>query len=640
MQRFLFNTLIVSSGALVLLTGYYLLSTPSAEQYEEEFDFARAQELLEQGYVDEAIPLIMSYQDKIEEQAETAFQWLDLLVAAHAKKGEVAPLLSLYQYSPDTFLHQEEAALLVANHQLTEGQLPEFQYLRDYWKGYERKEDCWFCLDADKLIKENRKQEAYRFLQSKSFYSEADAARLIRLSRLSEPKDAWSFLVQAQKKDPYSIEVRKEKALLLESMDNKEAALIEYRDLAALKPQDQSLKKMYLDQLLKNGDYKIAQDLLKDDLDENMETLLFLSRVAYPSALLDNLKAVKNTLDSTFATYQLTLPQGQFWDNDLFNKVVGNKQFLKSSKEATWMRTLSALKRGSDKEAWILLHTPPLERDQTTKDLQDALKHLLVYRGVGELEIDEEIEETDDPLNLFSYLKTLAKRAQPGQMAMETSDEIDTFLHSFEGISAVLLKAGWNEAALAIYPFNYPNNTHFEWMTTLLVNALNDNRGPRAALEFAATLYPKEGLNEPLFEIITASKLSEKRNDDVQNLARQNSEIGFQVAKMVAEILLENGKLQGAKRTIALQNRLNQSTLGQELLARIALSEGDTLTADRIYYTLRNDSLEAKSYIAKKAYKDRDWQTAKVLTEELLAQFPENETLKQNHARIQSHASQ
>jgi hypothetical protein len=82
--------------------------------------------------------------------------------------------------------------------------------------------------------------------------------------------------------------------------------------------------------------------------------------------------------------------------------------------------------------------------------------------------------------------------------------------------------------------------------------------------------------------------------------------------------------------------QLAKDTAGQEALARIALLEGDEPTADKIYLGIEKTSTEAKSYLARKAFAEKNWERAQELTEDLLKIYPANQVLKDNLQKIKN----
>jgi hypothetical protein len=65
-------------------------------------------------------------------------------------------------------------------------------------------------------------------------------------------------------------------------------------------------------------------------------------------------------------------------------------------------------------------------------------------------------------------------------------------------------------------------------------------------------------------------------------------------------------------------------------LARAALSEGKPSEAEALYRGIEQDSVEARAYLARKAYSEKNWKVARKYTQELLAIMPDQLELRSN----------
>ena len=62
--------------------------------------------------------------------------------------------------------------------------------------------------------------------------------------------------------------------------------------------------------------------------------------------------------------------------------------------------------------------------------------------------------------------------------------------------------------------------------------------------------------------------------------------------------------------------------------------KGQLSQATPLYATIEASSSEAQSYLARKAFRDKDWLRARYLTEKLLKQYPNNALLNENLKKI------
>ena len=110
--------------------------------------------------------------------------------------------------------------------------------------------------------------------------------------------------------------------------------------------------------------------------------------------------------------------------------------------------------------------------------------------------------------------------------------------------------------------------------------------------------------------------------DHLSKLAKEDNDVGMRAAWLISLILIDKGQFAEAKAIIESQPRLAENVLGKETLARIALLEGNNDLANKLYQSLEKVSAEAKSYLARKAFMDKDWKKAHELTEDLLREYP------------------
>jgi len=135
-------------------------------------------------------------------------------------------------------------------------------------------------------------------------------------------------------------------------------------------------------------------------------------------------------------------------------------------------------------------------------------------------------------------------------------------------------------------------------------------------------------------ELLVANGRVEKGLERLAVLAVEDSDVGYRAAWLLALIRLDQGNIEAAKTVLSRQVRLKNSVLGQEMLAKIALSEGRNEDARRIYAAVEKSSIEAKAYFAGRAYADNSLKVARKLSEELLLRFPDRMQLRSNLATI------
>ncbi len=653
MQR---SSLVLFGTALCLLaTGVLSFTLKSVSEKrahlnalaEEEWaSLAEAKEFLEMGLIDNALSIAANFEEAITSQSSTADDWLDLMLKAFTLKKDKKSLASLFEWSKEAFLQNEEALLLAAEYYLENNLTIEYSSLRNFWRGFEEKESAWLFLDADCLALKGQKEEAYQLLTSQSFSGKEDALRNLRLSMLfadQDPKKAWGFLVEASKKEPKNPLIISSKAHLLEKMGNVEAAKEEFELSLKLSQNSFDEEKEYVSFLLRQKEFskaipKIFSQLNDYSPKEDWYQAIFLNKVTTPLETPPKLSPIAN---DPYANYLLSLKSDELWNKRKFLELDQADEILKKEPTAFWLRLLSAFKQENLKEAWIALHTaPPLKENELS--LATSLKHLLAFRGLGVADVEEistllTTKEFTQASGFKTLLKHLARSSLPGEPPIETTEELDTFLESQEVVSALLLNEGWYEAAILLYPFEKTTQEAPQWVIEKMVKAIETNRNVAKALEFAAYHHPKYDLFKATKELLLTAQDSERDLDKLKLLLQQNSEAGLLSAKLLVDYHLSENNYPAAKNVIEQQPKLHFTPLGKEMLARIAIKEGDALRAGDIYETIVKESVEAKSFLAKRAFKERDWKMAHQLTIELLREYPNNPTLLQNLQAINTH---
>jgi thioredoxin-like negative regulator of GroEL len=624
------------------------------DKEQEAKDIKEANDLLSQNKPEAALEIIQKYADTIDNRTESGKEWVDLLIRASEATNNVPQLMTLYEYYPKSLNSHEKAALIVASAYIVSGRARDYQTLRDGWKGRETKPETWFVLDADKLILEGKRKEAIDFLHSKTFPGKTDTARLIRLALLvvlENPKEAWDYLSEAYNKDPTNPDILSYRAKLLETVGKNSLALAEYIAAIQTDPKNIYLKDQLAEFYMRQKQYPLALGVWTENLKEPSLDFIWLKSIFWSKVVIPvkvdwkSLKPPKGKLEP-FIAYLLSLKPGQFWDTDAFEKIPDYQQYLKTQQATFWLRLLQLLKEGKDKEAADQLQFNPFSSVSWNPDLEKALKQILLYRKTGKLsdEVATNPNEKDkkdvihsvtfsqnEPF-FFEQLDFFTKN--PPSEKNKFPPELHELLKGPEAFAAALLSAGWDEAGLDLnkleaIPANYP-----QWVPFLITQALRRNKGNQEALAFAKKQKAFPALSMLIGEIEIANHQEDAAIEELKKLAKDPTDVGQRAAWLISLVYIEHGQYKEAKDVILAQPLLVKDVAGQESLARIALLEGNTDTADRIYSSLEKISPEAKSYLAKKAFAEKDWSKAKELTEELLRDYPTNTVLQQNYKKI------
>ena len=208
------------------------------------------------------------------------------------------------------------------------------------------------------------------------------------------------------------------------------------------------------------------------------------------------------------------------------------------------------------------------------------------------------------------------------------------FLVSNEIFSAAFLASHWSEAALQLHkmsviPDNFPN-----WIANGLTVAYQTNRSPAEALLFALKQKKTPALSLLIGELYIANNKLDDALTVLTPYLDDKTDFGFRASSLVSVIYVQKQEYDKAKAVIEAQPKLADDLFGKEALARIALQQGDVELADKLYNQLQDQSPEAMSYLARKAFADKDWSRAQELTEKLLLLFPDSPILRENLSKI------
>jgi hypothetical protein len=620
---------------------------------EELKELQNTKELLNSGKPEEAWQIIQEHSNEINFNSEIGREWLEQLIRASEFTLNIPQLQLLYEYYPKAFDSHEKAALLIANQYLSSNRGKEYQTVREGWKGREIQPEVWFVLDADLLLLEGKRKEAIEFLNSRSFPGKHDSSRLIRLALLyvfEQPKVAWEYLTLAYSKDPENPDIRSYRAKLLETVGKSPLALTEYQAAVQADPKNLYLKDQLAEFYIRSRQYPEAlkiwlENLKSPSLDAFWLKALFWSRVATPAAFnWHSEKPPQGNLEPLI-DYLLTLKPGVFWDVALFERIPDGQNFLKQQQVTFWLRLLEQIKLGKEKEAYDLLQYNPFSSVSWNPKLEEELKRILLYRKTGHFvpeanPIDaassghQPTPSAQDKTPLFARIDAIVRETPPHVNLPNVPADLHELLKGPEVFALALITAGWDEAGLQLHSLSVIPPYYPEWVSLEIAKAIHQNRGANAALEFAKLQMATPALSLLTGELLIAKGNSDEALEHLIKLKGDKSEIGYRAAWLMSLIYIERAHYAEATSVINEQPTLSQDILGKETLARIALLEGDNEKADAMYSAMEKSSPEAQSYLARKAFQNKDWKRARELTEALLKQYPDNSLLRDNLKKI------
>lgn len=671
----------------------YLTKERYSPEREQE-DIKTAEALLKEDKPKDALDIIQLYQERFAHKGDIPKKWIDLFMKGSLAAGEPENIYFLYQEYPHSVDGNEEASLIVGDLLIKAGKVNDYNLLRAKWKGKEKQNEAWFVLDADKELVDGDRTAAIKLLNSRSFEGSADIPRLIRLAFLNvedNPRLSWEYLNEAYQKDPKNALVRSYRARLLEAVDKTALALSEYVAAASLDPQNPAMRDQLAEFYRRHGRYKIALKVWEDALEfQNADTIWikewFWGRVTVPVDFKWDTKKVPPGELQPFVDYLLSLGPDQFWDQAKFEILKNGNQYLQTQQSTFWLRLIQDLKDGLEDKAWELIQYNSFNPVSWNPELETMLKRVLAYRKNGSLILSEEatqrssldkdaedhiakmnaaaaeadpskpLDTADSSIRAAASKDEEAERHVPGTQASTNhpfyaqlqaaakaemagdknavTPALKKLLTGKDAFTACFLAAGWLESALAFNTTKVLPEDSPEWLSYGLTQAIRYNRSTMAALEFATKQKPSPALNMLIGELLIAGGSPDAGLEKLLTLSQQTDDIGFRSAWLTALLYIERQQYDQAVEMINTHPRLAQDIVGKEALARIALLRGNTDEADKLYSELENESWEAKSYLARKAYENKNYKRAKELTEALLLEFPNNALIQKNYQKI------
>lgn len=657
----LFAAVAILLAGIVFFKKKSVSKPPAFDEVTESVDFGKMQELTKEGHYREALDIFHSHEHQI--SAKTAFgqKWYRLLGELYAKTDQFGALVGLYEAYPFIFEGDEKGSSVIAYGYILARRSQDYWTIRETWRDRATLLDTWMVLDVDALLLDGKKEEALKLLKSRRFEGKHDIDRLVRLALfyvVENPKLAWDYLSEAYNLDPQNPDIMSYRGKLLESMGQSSLALYEYMEAVRAKPENLFLRDQLAEFYMRQSQVALAlsvwlETLSKPSLDLIWVKVLFWSKVITPVGF-DWTKAVQPTSDDKpFIEYLASLPNGVFWDEAAFEKLSNQQKYLRTLQVTFWLRLLESLKQQDEDAARKLLGFNLFSSNSMNPSLERALKQTANYRKTGflnsetsQLKADESIpgpqnrnktekkQITSEKETFFNELNSWAEEEKKNNSTDVVPPGVSNLLKSEEGFSALFLSAGWLEAALQLHKISVLPEDFPEWVAYGLTQAIRINRSSEQALDFALKQKKTAPLSILIAELYMAVKKPDEALSILEPFAKDPSYIGYQSSWLIYLIYVDKRQYEKAKEVINANPKLADDVLGKEALARLALLEGDITLADNLYSQLEDKSPEAVSYLARKAFSDKDWVRAQELTQKLILLYPDDPTLRDNLNKI------
>lgn len=559
---------------------------------------------------------------------------LRLTLNAASLLGDEGILYELFKYDPSLFAHKEGAALMLAPRLLLLGDFTGFASIMEPFQSKPKKSPEWLLLQADALALQHQPNEAVALLESMRASGEYESMRQLRLALLAEnehPKVAFERLTQAMKLQPSNSDFHYFRSQLLENSAKTDLATLELKQAAAKSPENPFYRQELVDHYLRQGKFPQAYQAL-----HNFNVMISSSPLWIDAILLDRVykpfathfdgQYLPNDRETPLLRYLLTIDRAEYWDDAAIRPQPLVAKLVEQSPEVLWLHELSFLKKDEEKEALEFLGEHP-QMEQLYPQLYKGLQTLLTAR-ITPSHVAQPAADLKENLsaNAHPFFQSLASPPY--------NKEMENLITSDASIPALFLAAGWNEAAIRLNPLTTFPKELPKWLTFTYTQALIENRGPQVALAFAKTQPRSLQLDYLIAEILVQQGKAAEAEPTLRQLAKSPSKLGEQATKLLADFYINQGDWKKTADIISLNPTFADSLAGKERLAKVYIKLNKGADAEAIYQAILNQSDEAKSYFAVKAFQTKDYKQALALTKQLLQKHPYRQDLKTQLQKI------
>ncbi|MFV0341129.1 MAG: hypothetical protein ACK5MA_10990 [Parachlamydiaceae bacterium] len=596
-----------------------------------------AESLIYRKHPQNALNLLKNNTPDTSQTAEERARWLELTLKSAEGMENQKLLVELYNLDPSLFTNRESLGLKIAAYYLQKDDFLSFDKIKSDFKSQPKSSPQWDLLTADALALQGQSDKARTLLESLRLQGAQETERLLRLALLAEnehPKYAFDKLTEALKNSPQNSDLHYYRAKLLQNSGHEELAQKEIEQALRLSPETPFYREELIDGYIEKGQWQQAYNALQSfylppSSGKIWLSALFLDKAYKPFPTHFDNRPIPEDQFTPLLRYLLTVGRDNYWNYILAAQQPAIDHLANQTTKALWLKLLNDLNIGHEKDSLHLLEAHP-EMAALHPQLYEGLKQTLAFRlRTPSAPIYAQKPTEQKPHPLFTQLHSTPY-----------SKELEKLLVSDEAFTAVLLAAGWNEAAirehkLTSLPAEFP-----KWVAFSLTQALNENRGPEAALQFAYAQSETPQLSLLIGTLELKAHHKEKGIAILRALASKTNDVGVKAAKTLTDYLVSNKDWNAAYAAVTANDPFTNSLEGKERLAKIQLNRGKTEEAQALYQSILDQSSEAKSYYAALYFKQKNYQQALLLTRDLLKQFPYREDLKEQLALIEKAKSQ
>jgi thioredoxin-like negative regulator of GroEL len=575
-----------------------------------------ARQTVEDDGVNQTSSTIQAYLRACTRGHQAGNQWLETEVGSAASRGDLPRLLELYSGEDEPFRNNEEAAWQTCRGLLLADRIGELQHVRELWRGREEHGSIWLALDADTLLRMGRRGDARALLSEHSFPGVEDAGRLARLAlAVDNSAEAHQLLNRALALAPDDADVRDCRGQRLEAEGRVAEAVADYSAALVTRGDDWVLRDRLANCYRRAGncDAAVATWLPESGVVEQADfawlRAWFWNRVLRRSDR--DWEATAPTLGGlrSLAAHLTELPSDQFWTIGSRQRQ-GLREPVALRQETFWLRLLALLQSGREVEAAYVLDSGSYRPVSWQPDLEDAIDHVLTFRS-GRPSRPLAATYRKDQHPFFNQLEQLASAGSLTRGSTALPADVARLLSGNEAFAALLLAAGWDEAALMLHHGETDLSRLPGWFGEGILRAQWANRGKHVALANVLRQRRTPSLDLVMGELLVAEGRRAEGLERLQSVVRSaEPETAARAAWQLAQVALAEKRPAEARQALEAYPRLTSNTEGLTLLARCAVAEGHEDRAEQLYRELADESAEARAYLARRAFAGGDWFSA------------------------------
>ena len=581
-------------------------------------------------------------------QTKTAQQvdadWLSLKLDALVGMRNMVLLDSHYAESPHSVYRHEQASLLLGRKFAHQRDTDSFRNLQSRWINQSHDTNLWMSLEIDHDLLSGDTKGAWTKLEAIDQNGLLPSKQLIQRALIRGSTNSLAALEDlnlAISSEPFSPESRSFRGQILESLGELKLARLEY--VAAHLAE--SSNPLWRDQLAefyrRYQKYDFALSTWTEAAPNESTDYIFLKSAFWRRVVGGvGIKLHENIPVGPFselADFISNLPSGQFWDQTSFQNLK-DQSFLESARqEIYWLSILQFLKNGDELAALNILKSRPFKSAVWEIYLHETLSSVIRYRQTGRFSSSELFSSsrtlnTEGQHTLIHLVVTFLQAESFNSEDVEIDPKLESLLRGPNAYAAVLMASDWREAALVLFSESgdlafkdYPSWFHYG-----MGQMIRYNRSKDSALAYLSNFDQSSDVKFLIGELLVGLGETAQAMKIFNQVAQFKSPEGAHAAWFIAIDHLENHHFDKAMEFIQTNPNLNSSVQGLELRAKVAELTDDKKTATKIYQSILDQSAMARQFLADEAFKNKDFQTARKYTVELLEDAPDDLKIMSN----------